>query len=132
MIPANNNFNERLNRVLYENMQIDWQSQVPNQTNPQQEIQEEPTHNNPDVQYIFELCKSIKEKLDLLQEAASREELQDYAESQIKTVITDLITVETKITDDTTCINTISDMLNNLPSGGNGQNLKMMNGLITL
>lgn len=132
MIPANTSFNERLYRVLNENMQLDWQSQVPNQSIPQQEVQEELTHNNPDVQYIFDLCKSIKEKLDLLQEAASREELQDYAESQIKTVITDLIGIETKITDDTTCINAISDMLNNLPSGGNGQNLKMMNGLITL
>lgn len=129
MILANNTFNERLYRVLNENMEVDWQSQVPTQIISQPE---EPTSDNPDVQYVFELCKSIKEKLDLLQEAVSREELQSCAESQIKTVITDLITIETKITDDTTCINTISDMMNNLPSGGNGQNLKMMNGLITL
>lgn len=118
-------------RVLTENMEIDWQSQVP--TQEAQPEPEQPQSNNPDVQYIIELCQGIKEKLDLLQEAASREEIQEYGESQIKALITDLIEIETKITDNTTTINSISDLMNNVArTQGAGNNLQMINGLISL
>ena len=112
-------------------MEIDWQSQVP--TQEAQPEPEQPQSDNPDVQYIIELCQSIKEKLDLLQEAACREEIQEYGESQIKALITDLIEIETKITDNTTTINSISDLMNNVArTQGAGNNLQMINGLISL
>lgn len=133
MKPVSNIFLDRLNRVLNENMQIDWQSQLPTQTTQQPEEQEVQQFNNSDVQYIFELSKSIKEKLDLLIEAVSREELQKYAESQIKSVITDMITVETKIMDDTICLNALSDTINNLSrEQGNNGATRVLNGLIQL
>lgn len=112
-------------------MEIDWQSQVP--TQEAQPEPEQPQSDNPDVQYIIELCQGIKEKLDLLQEAACREEIQEYGESQIKALITDLIGIETKITDNTTTINSISDLMNNVArTQGAGNNLQMINGLISL
>lgn len=107
---------------------MNWQSTVQPEEQP---VQQQFTSDNPDVQYIFELCQGIKEKLDLLQQACAREEIQEYGENQLRSVITDLIGAETKIIDDTTLINSISDMVNNLTrTDSKGGPVKMMNGLI--
>lgn len=118
--------------AILENMTLDWTCDHPNepvQTDSEPMFEES---DNPDVNYIFHLCSSIHEKLDLLQQAAGREELGEYAESHLKTIITELLEIETKIDCQTSNLNVISDTLNNLARNSTDGQPCMINGLISL
>lgn len=119
-------------KAILENMTLDWQCEQP--TTPV-EGDNEPEYeesDNPDVNYIFHLCSSIREKLDLLQQAVGREELGDYADSHLKSIITDLLDIETRIECQTSNLNIISDTLNNLARTSDDGQPTMINGLISL
>ena len=113
-------------------MELDWQCDQPNELIQANSEPQTPQTSDPNVEYIFELCSSIKEKLELLQQAVGREELTEYAESHLKNLITDLIEIETKITGSTESLNIISDTLNNLASQSEDGQPVMINGLINL
>ena len=66
-------------QVLAENMELDWQCDHPNTELVTNSEPMEQTPSDPNVEYIFNLCSSIKEKLELLEQAAGREELGEYA-----------------------------------------------------
>ena len=53
-------------KTIMENMELDWQCTHPDEVIQQDNEPVYEEHDDPNIQYIFELCSSIREKLDLL------------------------------------------------------------------
>ena len=119
-------------KAILENMTLDWQCEHPSTPVEGDNEPEYVESDNPDVNYIFHLCSSIQDKLDLLQQAVGREELGEYADSHLKSIITDLLDIETRIECQTSNLNVISDTLNNLAHTSDDGQPTMINGLISL
>lgn len=118
-------------QAILENLTLDWQCEQP-ATYPEGDnahVSEE--SENPEVSYIFSLISSIQGKLDILQQTVGREDLNEYAESHLKTLITDLMEIETKVESHVDNLNVINDTLNNMARDTQGQ-VQMINGLISL
>lgn len=118
-------------QAILENLTLDWQCEQPATCTEGDNAHVSEESENPEVSYIFSLISSIQDKLDILQQTVGREDLNEYAESHLKILITDLMEIETKVESHVDNLNVINDTLNNMARDTQGQ-VQMINGLISL